>query len=179
VQRRTQARSWTAAQRYADLLENPGQWRAASGVPAGQRERLLGEGSFRARPSATEESPHPQVDPHWAATQRFVRDLASVAAMDLAGATPAGWAVGRRRSSVGFNMDNIVDHQQTLNPQTSEVRKQEREVQQRPSSAPPQWPEHEKVYRILASRFTKSVPEPTCFTHACSRADRESRPAGV
>jgi hypothetical protein len=58
-------------------------------------------------------------------------------------------------------MDNTVEHQQALNPEAGEVRKQDRKLQWTSSRAPPQWSEYEQVYRILAPRFTKSVPEPT------------------
>jgi hypothetical protein len=62
------------------------------------------------------------VDHHRAAAQRFVPDLAGVAAVDPARTPPAGWAAGRGSPSMRSNMDNIVKHQQALDPQTSEVR---------------------------------------------------------
>jgi hypothetical protein len=108
---------------------------------------------------ATEESTNTKVNQHGAATHWFARNPAAIAAVDPAGAAAAGWAAGRRCASMGFNVDNTVQHQQTLNPQTLEMWKQHRKLQQRPSSAPPRVPEHEKIYWILAPRFTKSVPE--------------------
>jgi hypothetical protein len=155
----TQASSGPTTEYHPNTLQGSAENGAPASVAPDKRGGLFGERLLWTGASA-EEAADAEVDDDLPAAQRFVGDAPDVAAVDPARATPAGWAVGCRRSAVSLNMNNTVEHQQTLNPQTSEVRKQDSKLQQWPSSAPPQWAEHEKVYRIVAHRFTKSVPEP-------------------
>jgi hypothetical protein len=116
MQRSAQTGSRSAPQRQTNLPQRPDQRGAASGIPPGQRGHLLSEGSLRAGSRVAEEPANAQVDHHGAATQGFIRDPPAVVAVNAAGAPPAGWAGGRSRPPVGFDMNQTVEHQQALNP---------------------------------------------------------------
>jgi hypothetical protein len=57
-------------------------------------------------------------------TKRLVRDAARVATVDAARATTAGRTSGRLQDPTGFDMDDTIKHEGTLDSETSQVWKE-------------------------------------------------------
>jgi hypothetical protein len=61
--------------------------------------------------------------------QWFISDATDVAAVDSTGTTPTGGAAGGDRCPPNFQMDDVVEDEESLDPQSGKVRKEDRELQ--------------------------------------------------
>jgi hypothetical protein len=78
-------------------------------------------------------------------TERFVRDAACVAAVDMPRAVAAGRAPRRRGSLARLQMHGVVEHQHTLGLQTGEMREKDSEAQKITPGAVSTWQGTTKV----------------------------------
>jgi hypothetical protein len=61
---------------------------------------------------------------HLPLTKRLVRDAARVTTVDAARATTAGRTSGCLHDPTGFDMDDIIEHEDALDAETSQVWKE-------------------------------------------------------
>lgn len=125
----TQASAGPTAEGQPNALQGRAEDGAAASVALNKRGCLFGERRFWTGAAAAEEAADAEVHDDLPAAQRFVGDAPDIAAVDSTGTTPTGWAAGGDRRPPSFQMDDVVDDEQSLDPQPGKVREEDRELQ--------------------------------------------------
>ena len=100
--------------------------------------------------------------------------------------------MGGGRTSMGFDMDNAVEHYQALNPQTSEMWEQNRKIDHQTFKMLPPWRDHWKglleiafPYHAMRARawiiwlVLLEPPRPAPVLHAAGRVHCSEELGGV